>query len=184
MKVILLDIDGVISIDRARYSCEATLNKTSIPNKDSIHRIHYYRPDIVSSLNNMALSDNVEVKFLSNWGAAASDVFSKYVGLENIKEAKMAGKRGFKSIDETMNSPLDWYKSKIVMDEVSLGNDVVFIDDKINVELALAFEDALPKNSGWIKTNASQGLTPKHMQRLRLWIEGGPTIRYHRDEKW
>lgn len=184
MKTILLDIDGVISIDRARYTCEAVLNKTSIPNKDNIHRIHYYRPDVISLINSLAMRNDVEVKFLSNWGSAASAVFSKYVGLENIKEADMLEGKGFKSLEDAADDPLSWYKSKVVLQEAAMGNEVIFVDDKINLPLALAFDKNLSKESGWVRTNPNQGLTPAHIARLKIWVEGGPTVRYHSEEKW
>jgi hypothetical protein len=184
MRIILLDIDGVVSIDRAGYSEEVELIQASIPNKNSVHRIHNFRPDVVSSLNNLAQSKDVEVQFLSNWGAAAEEVFSKYVGLRGIKAASSEIAKNYKkNVDLNLN-PLDWYKSQVVLEKVARGEEVMFVDDKITLNLALELDKRIPKSSGWIKTQPSQGLTHKHLERIKLWAAGGPAIRYHRGEKW
>lgn len=186
MKIILLDIDGVISIDRARYSCGAPTNKADIPNKNNIHRTHIYRPDVVSSINSLAANPNVEIKFLSNWGSAAESVFAKYVGLKNIGYTEIDSEhRGYKSIEDAGESPLLWYKSKMVLEEALKGNDVLFIDDRISLPLALEFSKHLPTQCGWIKTHPGQGLTPAHMERIRGWVnDDAPVLRYHSGEKW
>jgi hypothetical protein len=191
-KLILLDIDGVLSIEKPvspdnwelghisyadNYS--GTL-KTNIPNKKTQYRTHTYRPEIISSLDNLVANFDVEIKFLTNWGAAAKDIFSVYVGSKLISpmdsDAKELGVPTFADAA----SPIHWYKAQAVIREANeRGREVLFVDDLINTELALEFDKVLPKNAGWLKVDPRIGLTPEWIQRIMNWAEGGPSIRKH-----
>lgn len=191
-KLILLDIDGVLSIERPvspenwelghvsyaeNYS--GTL-KTNIPNKKTQYRTHTYRPEIIASLDNLATNYDIEIKFLTNWGAAAKDIFAVYVGSKSIGPMDPDAKElGVPTITAAA-SPLHWYKAQAVVREANeRGREVLFIDDLINTDLALEFDKTLPHNAGWLKVDPRIGLTPEWIQRIMLWAEGGPNIRKH-----
>lgn len=191
-KLILLDIDGVLSIEKPvspdnwelghisyadNYS--GTL-KTNIPNKKTQYRTHTYRPEIISSLDNLVANFDVEIKFLTNWGAAAKDIFSVYVGSKLISPMDSDAKElGVPTFADAV-SPIHWYKAQAVIREANeRDREVLFIDDLINTELALEFDKVLPKNAGWLKVDPRIGLTPEWIQRIMNWAEGGPSIRKH-----
>lgn len=191
-KLILIDVDGVLSIERPvspekwelghisyadNYS--GTL-KTNIPNKKTQYRTHTYRPEIIASLDSLVSNYDVEIKFLTNWGAAAKDIFAVYVGSKFISAMDADAKElGVPTILEAP-SPIHWYKAQAVLREANeRGREVLFIDDLINTELALEFSKLLPENAGWLKVDPRTGLTPEWIQRIMVWAAGGPNIRKH-----
>jgi hypothetical protein len=192
-KLILLDVDGVLSIERSvsattkkpnEYSKNAnasSLAKVSIPNARSTHRTHTYRPAVLAALDTMVKSGDVEIRFLTNWGTAAKSVFSAYVGLDNItnmdSDAKSLGVPHLTAID---GFSVHWYKSQAFIREATVRErEVLFIDDLINLDLALAWTDLVPPTSGWLKVNPEKGLTMEWIGRIEDWIQGGPVIRKH-----
>lgn len=191
-KLVLIDVDGVLSINRpvSRDSWDVpdvsyTRNysgtlKVNIPNKYNTFRTHTYRPDIINSLDYLVDNYNVEIKFLTNWGDAAKTIFSQYVGFKNaINMDSDAKDLGTAKIDETDN-PIHWYKAQALLREANQrGRDVIWIDDLINLELAKELSKELPINSGWLKINPMLGLSKDWIEKIRIWAEGGPPVRKH-----
>jgi hypothetical protein len=197
-KLILLDVDGVLSIERSIISDSleespekrlnsdgetnpTTLSKVSIPNKVSTHRIHTFNPVVISELNSLVTAGNVEIKFLTNWGGAAKSVFSEYVGLRNISNMDEDAKSlGTPDLVKTGKSSVNWYKSQGFIREATVrGREVLFIDDLVNLDLALAWDKLLPDSAGWLKVNPAKGLTMYWVGRIEDWIQGGPVPRKH-----
>ncbi len=191
-KLVLLDVDGVLSIERPvspemwdipevsyarNYSGTSKIN---IPNKHNTFRTHTYRPDIITSINYLVDNYNVEIKFLTNWGEAAKTVFSEYVGLKNIISMDFDAKDlGTPKISDSTN-PIHWYKAQALLREVKdRGRDAIMVDDLINLELAKELSKELPINSGWLKINPMIGLSKDWINAIRTWSEGGPPIRKH-----
>lgn len=204
-KLILLDIDGVLSLNSPAlvstkkvvgYSpaepesqlvglseevTASTIAKVNIPNKVDTHRTHTYRPAVIAALDTMVRSGDVEIRFLTNWGSAAKSIFSAYVGLRNIsnmdEDAKSLGVPHLTSVD---GLAVNWYKSQAFIREATTrGREVLFVDDLIDLELALAWNKLLPSTAGWLKVNPEKGLTMEWVARIENWLKGGPTIRRH-----
>lgn len=191
-KLVLLDVDGVLSLGKpaapddwavegigykANYS--GTL-KVNIPNKKNSFRTHTYRPDIINSLDYLTDNYNVEIKFLTNWGAAAKTVFSEYVGLKNIIPMDEDAKDlGTPSLQDSQN-PIHWYKAQALLREANeRGREALLIDDLINVELAKELKLNLPLSSGWLRMHPMVGLSKSWIDRIRIWSDGGPVVRKH-----
>lgn len=188
-KLVLLDIDGVLSLERPVNPSQWSIDSVSydnnyentlrvnIPNRKTIYRKHTYRPEIINAIDSLIVEEKLEFKFLSNWGEAAKSVFSKYVGLKNVTAMDIDAKElGTAKPYDSLN-PVYWYKTQALIREATLrGRETIFIDDLLDEKMSNELQKVLPEHSGWLRINPMIGLTIKEIEYMSDWNKGKASI--------
>ncbi len=190
-KLILLDFDGVISLetyvpqknwrssgeDSYENNYKDTKNVT-IVYEDGHEGSVLYRPSVIARLNKL-IESGLEIKWLTDRGQYASELLAPAIGLVGVtRQDSDAFSLGTLQQYDGGES-IYWYKYKALVREVLERNrQVLFIDDRIISDVNHYLGYILnPNEVSLIQTNSLRGLTDTLMNQVELWAAEGDVIR-------
>lgn len=195
-KLMLLDFDGVISLEKHvppenwvgrgkdSYKSNYQNTKSALIQYEGDHTGYVlYRPSVITRLNAL-VEAGLEIKWLTDRGEYASSLLAPALGLEGVtpQDVDAFDLGDFQQYDG--RESVYWYKYQAMKREIVERNrQVLFVDDRIYGDIRHYMGSILDEGkASLIQTNALKGLTDRLMDRVEAWFNTGEVVMISRNE--